>query len=114
MKDRQIVNNGLIINGYSSGATVFDVQGTQGQLFSISDNMVGELFSVSDISGIPILTVDSIGLVSVDGNLNVDGTIVTTGITFYGANLAAGKTLITDAYGNLSYTNLMKFYHIFT
>ena len=42
---------------YQSGSTAFDVQGSQGQLFSVTDNLVGSLMSVNDISGIPILEV---------------------------------------------------------
>ena len=49
------VKHGLIVNG--SGSTVLDVQGSQGQLFSITDSLSGSLFSVGDISGIPILEV---------------------------------------------------------
>ena len=40
-----------------SGSTIFDIQGSQGQLFSVTDSLVGSLFSVNDISGIPILEV---------------------------------------------------------
>ena len=44
---------------YGSGSLVFDVQGSQGQLFSITDSLSGSLFSVNDISGLPILEVFS-------------------------------------------------------
>ena len=44
---------------YKSGSTVVDVQGSQGQLFSITDSLSGSLFSVSNISGLPILEVFS-------------------------------------------------------
>ena len=40
-----------------SGSTIFDVQGSQGQLFSVTDSLVGSLFSVNDISGLPIIEV---------------------------------------------------------
>ena len=57
------VNGDSDFNGkveiYNSGSTVFDVQGSQGQLFSITDSLSGSLFSVNDISGIPILEVFS-------------------------------------------------------
>jgi hypothetical protein len=63
------IKKGLIVDGTN---TVLDIQGTQGQLFSVTDSLTGDLFSVSDISGIPILNVNSTGLVTVDGNLNLD------------------------------------------
>ena len=62
-----------IIDGsnFTSGSTVLDVQGTQGQLFSVTNSLTGDLFAVSDISGIPILNVNSSGLITIDGNLNL-------------------------------------------
>jgi hypothetical protein len=45
----------LLVEG--SGSTIFDVQGSQGQLFSVTDSLVGSLFSVNDISGLPIIEV---------------------------------------------------------
>ena len=62
------VKKGLIVDGTN---TVLDIQGTQGQLFSVTDSLTGDLFSVSDVSGVPILNVNSSGLVTVDGNLNL-------------------------------------------
>jgi len=53
MANEFIVRKGLIVNG--SGSTLLDVQGSQGQLFSITDSLSGSLFAVSDISGIPVL-----------------------------------------------------------
>jgi hypothetical protein len=46
---------------YGSGSTspLFRVEGSSGELFSISDSLIGELFAVNDISGIPILQVHS-------------------------------------------------------
>jgi hypothetical protein len=51
------IKKGLIVQG--SGSTVLDIQGSQGQLFSVTDNLSGSLFSVNDISGLPILQVSS-------------------------------------------------------
>ena len=59
----------LVIDG--SGGTVLDVQGSVGQLFSVTDSLTGDLFAVSDISGIPILNVNSSGAVDIDGTLNL-------------------------------------------
>jgi hypothetical protein len=62
------VKKGLIVDGID---TVLDIQGTLGQLFSVTDSLTGDLFSVSDISGVPILSVNSVGKVDIDGNLNL-------------------------------------------
>ena len=53
------IRKGLIVHGSGSTGdnTIVDIQGNQGQLFSITDSLSGSLFSVNDISGIPILKV---------------------------------------------------------
>ena len=93
------IKKGLIVTG-ASGGTVVDIQGSQGQLFSVTDNLTGSnIFAVSDISGVPILQcgVDSgYGNVSIDMSynngytLNVgstsSGSIITTGRIFGGDN----------------------------
>ena len=62
------VKKGLIVDGTN---TVLDIQGTQGQLFSVTDSLSGDLFTVSDISGVPILNVNSSGLVTIDGSISL-------------------------------------------
>ena len=64
------IKKGLIVEG-ASGGTVVDVQGSQGQLFSVTDNLSGSIFAVSDISGVPILDVNSSGLSTFYGNVNL-------------------------------------------
>jgi hypothetical protein len=49
----------VISSGNSTSAPVFSVQGSQGELFSVTDSLTGSLFSVSDISGLPIMEVFS-------------------------------------------------------
>jgi hypothetical protein len=53
--------SGAIFTVIGSGSTqpIFTVQGSQGELFSINDSLSGSLFSVNDISGLPILEVFS-------------------------------------------------------
>ena len=50
-----------VVQIYGSGPTtpIFRIQGSAGELFSVTDSLVGELFAVNDISGIPILQVHS-------------------------------------------------------
>lgn len=50
---------GTALTAVGSGSTVFTVNGSQGQLFNINDSLSGSLFSVNDISGLPILEVFS-------------------------------------------------------
>ena len=46
---------GSAFSVYKSGSTVVSIQGSQGELFSITDSLSGSLFSVSNISGLPIV-----------------------------------------------------------
>ena len=64
------IKKGLIVTG-ASGGTVVDIQGSQGQLFSVTDNLSGSIFAVSDISGVPILDVNSSGVSYFDGSLGI-------------------------------------------
>jgi hypothetical protein len=100
--------NAITING--SGGTVLDVQGSQGQLFSVTDSLTGDIFAVSDISGVPIFTVNSSGVSYFDGNVGIGTTspgakLDVNGDVFinsnYTANVAAqdltiGKTTTGD------------------
>ena len=81
------VKKGLIIQG--SGSALLDIQGSQGQLFSITDSLEGSLFSVNDISGIPVMEVfsdDTINLgtfgdeaIKISGNTaNITGSLFGT------------------------------------
>ena len=47
------------IQGSTAGGNIFNVLGTAGQLFSVSDGLSGSLFSVNTISGLPLLEVFS-------------------------------------------------------
>ena len=60
---------------YNSGSTVFAVNGSQGQLFSVEDDLTGTIFTVADISGVPILEVEDTGVVTIDDTLHVYGDI---------------------------------------
>jgi len=42
-------------SGFISGQDRFSIDGTNGRLFSVTDNLSGSLFSVNDIAGLPII-----------------------------------------------------------
>ncbi len=62
------IRKGLIVEG-ASGGVVVNVLGSQGQLLSVTDDLSGSIFAVSDISGVPIFDVNSSGLSTFDGPL---------------------------------------------
>jgi hypothetical protein len=93
---------------YKSGSSVLDIQGSQGQLFSVIDTLSGSLMSVNDVSGLPILEVFSddrvvLGtygapaLVITGSNAVFTGSVVIDGAfldTVRTGSLATGSTLI--------------------
>jgi hypothetical protein len=87
------VKKGLIVTG--SGGTIFDIQGSQGQLFSVTDSLTGELFSVNDISGIPILTVSSDDSVLM-GTYGAEAVIVSGSNTTITNLIVTGTTLVSN------------------
>jgi len=56
---------------YNSGGTVLNVTGSQGQLFSVTDDLSGSIFAVADISGVPIFDVNSSGVSYFDGTVGI-------------------------------------------
>ncbi len=51
--------NGSYLSVSGSGSTIFSVDGSVGRLFTVTDSLSGSLFSVNNISGLPILEVFS-------------------------------------------------------
>jgi hypothetical protein len=54
-----ILGSILTVIGSGSSQPILKVQGSQGQLFSVTDNSSGSLFAVNNTSGLPILDVRS-------------------------------------------------------
>ena len=93
----RFMGNGNVGIGTNNPTNKFEVQGTAGQLFSVSDSFTGTVFSANDVSGIPSIEVLDTGLVklaqyngqvaiststAVAGSaLTVNGIISTTGST---------------------------------
>ena len=86
------IKKGLIVTG-ASGGTVVDIQGSQGQLFSVTDDLSGSIFAVSDISGVPILDVNSSGLSTFAGNVDIDGGTLNVGSSNQVNIVASGFSL---------------------
>lgn len=79
----------------SPSDALFDVEGSQGQLFSVIDSFSGSLMSVNDISGFPILDVksdDTIVMGTFGSNaLVVSGSSVIIGVTASAAPTVTGS-----------------------
>jgi len=89
-------DNVLTIVGSGDTEPLFTVQGSSGELFSITDNLYGELFTVSNVSALPILRVfddDRILMGSV-----LAPSLNTTVITNPGTGLSTVYSLPMSAY----------------
>ena len=83
------ITGSLTIEG--SGSVIFDVQGSAGQLFSVSDGLLGTLMEVNDISGMPLFQVSSSGLIEIPvGPLSCSSDIEVRNITASGDISASG------------------------
>jgi hypothetical protein len=88
------VRKGLIVQG--SGSAILDIFGSQGQLFSVTDSLSGSLFSVNDISGIPIMEVFSDNTIKM-GTYNQEAIIVSGSRTGMGTALPQAELHISGA-----------------
>ena len=106
MANEFIIKKGLVVKG-ASGGTVVNVLGSQGQLLSVTDNLSGSIFAVSDISGVPIFDVNSSGLVTVDGPFTQTGggtTILSGTLNVAGVSTLANVGYLGDGLGSVQYT----------
>ena len=84
---------GINVTSYTTATTALDrfsVDGTQGRLFSVTDVLTGSLFSVNDISGLPILEV-------LDTDTVVAGAYNTNTLIVSGTRIAVGRTIDSTA-----------------
>ena len=88
------VRKGLIVQG--SGSIILDIQGSQGELFSVTDSLSGSLFSVNDISGIPIMEVFSDNIIKM-GTFNQEAIIVSGSRTGMGIATPQAELHISGA-----------------
>ena len=96
----------VISSGNSTSAPVFSVQGSQGELFSVTDSLTGSLFSVNDISGLPVIEVfsDSTTIIgdylapSLYTTKRVTSITASTGTTIYSIPISAYTSSFIDYY----------------
>jgi hypothetical protein len=93
----RITSAGNVGIGTTSTVNKFEVQGTAGQLFSVSDSFTGTIFSANDVSGIPSIEVIDTGLVKLaqyNGQVTIStGTAVSgSALTVYGILSTYGST----------------------
>ncbi len=93
------IKKGLIVTG-ASGGTVADIQGSQGQLFSVTDDLSGSIFAVSDISGVPILDVNSSGTSYFVGKVGIGINVPTANLHVQGSSATDAPIVRVGGFGN--------------
>lgn len=53
-----------LVTSYDGTVTTISIEGSAGQLFSITNDLSGTLFAVNDVSGVPSLEIDADGTVT--------------------------------------------------
>jgi hypothetical protein len=90
-----------------SGSNIFTVNGTSGRLFEVNDNLSGSLFSVNDISGIPVLEAFSDGRVRIGEfgreAIKISGSFATTtgslqGTASYATNALNASNALSSSF----------------
>lgn len=68
-------SDGIQLRG--SGSNIFQISGSAGTLFSVTDSLTGSLFTVNDIAGIPVMEIfdDNRG-VRLTANASVTGSVI--------------------------------------
>jgi len=110
-----------------SATTALDIQGSAGQLFSVTNNLTsGSIFSVNDVSGIPSIDVNADGTIQlapfgsteyvgigttnpsakldVTGHVNVSGVVTATSFSGSGSNLTGLTGASAATYGDANAT----------
>jgi hypothetical protein len=101
----------ITMSVYPANNGTLSIDGSAGQLFSVSNSLTGTLFAVSDISGVPSIEVLDTGVVKLaqyNGNVMIGGstgtsTVPSTGVALWmngTNNTAAGNRLWMDAYAS--------------
>lgn len=83
---------------YGSGSTIMEIEGSQGILFSVTDNLIGSISSINDINGLSIFEVFSDDRVELgtynNRGLVVSGSQIVNNTEFSGSVTITGSTSI--------------------
>jgi hypothetical protein len=87
----------LTLIGSGDTVPIFEIQGSSGQLFSVTDSLIGSLYSVNNISGLPVLEVFSDNTILM-GDYTAPSLNSTTKVTASAATATTIYSIPTSAY----------------
>ena len=90
----------LNINNSTQGSDAFYVDGVNGRLFTITDDLSDSLFSVNTIAGLPVIEAFADNTVKI-GPFTSPVTIDTSGLLYVEGNQVATQTYVNTAISNL-------------
>jgi hypothetical protein len=91
------------IKAYEEDGGALSFEGSSGQLLSVSNNLTGTIFGINNISGVPIIEVDSNGTISLaesGGNVGLGSTNPTSKLYVVGDGYFTGVVTATTFYGD--------------
>ena len=97
----------LTIEGSGSAQPIFKVQGSVGELFAITDSLSGSLFSVNDITGLPILEVFSDNTINL-GNYQAPALFTTAEVITDNSGSFTVYSIPTSSYDGAFYEYTLK------
>ena len=103
----------ITLNVYPTNNGTLSFDGTNGQLFSISDNMSGTIYSVNDVSGLPSIEVLDSGLIKVaqySGNLVIGSGVDNGSKLQLNGDFRNGSTWISDGTTYNNYTENIRLF----
>lgn len=95
---------GSAVTVYKSGSTAFDIQGSSGQLFAVTDSLTGSLFSVNTAAGLPVIEAFSDNTVNIGKfgtypiKVAATGTLAIITGSFTGSFTGSATTAVTASY----------------
>jgi hypothetical protein len=100
----------LQLNSSETGSTIFEVNGVNGRLFTITDEMSGSLFNISTTAGLPVIEALSDGKVTL-GPFSAQTEIDTSGNLELGGNIS-GSATSTGSFGRVEAAGFISAEHI--
>lgn len=103
-------NTDITLRMYPTSNGTLSFEGSAGQLFSITNDLTGTIYSVNDVSGIPSIAVYANGQIDMarySGNLFFGTTSSNTSSVFFYSNLRAGHSTLNSSPASTAFSHTL-------